>query len=228
MEKSLTGKNVIQRWQARVERGLAGLVEKAAGTTELERYSEALKQSRSLKSLNAPLSRLLNTLGEIGLRLGFSLLSLILLKKGETLDPQDPLLKINLSRARLGLANRFLLRAPESGAAAYNLTDGKKRLEALLGKNILPDSRSVEAGLLLRRIEDRLEMWGDFKRGELESEAIREFLRQENKKYQRIRSAKIATEMELEKFSGGKTGFYYREYRQEQEKKREKRRRHGG
>jgi hypothetical protein len=214
---------IFERWRDRIERGLTRLAvagRKSAGG----RYNEALKHSRSLGKLNAPAARLFNGLGEISLRAGFALLAIVLLRRAGSLDPDDPLLKLNMGRARMSLATRFLLRVPTSGAAAYNLGDGKKVVEELVGNGSLTESRQAEAVLLLRRIEDRLEMWRDIRSGELESARIRELIAADDKEIREIRSRKIPTVEELEKLEPSRTGFYYREYRELQRKDKSRRR----
>ncbi|HLA40926.1 MAG TPA: hypothetical protein VJ417_13075 [Candidatus Glassbacteria bacterium] len=215
----MVDRNVFLRWQDRLEKGLARLLEKGVSARQSGRYREALEHSRSLSKINAPLARLFNGLGEVSLRLGFALLALVLLRRAERIDKKDPLLKINLSRAQLSLANRFLLRAPGSGAAAFNLGDGRKRLDQLLANSTLPESRRVEATLLLRRIEDRLEMWNDYRLGELERSGIKEILLDEDKEFRQLKTTRIASVEEIEKLAPRRTGFYYRDYREQQRKK---------
>lgn len=215
---------IFQRWHERIERALARLVASDGNPARAGRYSEALEHSRSLGKLNAPAARLFNGLGELSMRAGFGLLAMVLLRRAERIDPGDPLLKMNMSRAQLSLANRFLLRAPSSGGAAYNLGDSRKRLTALTESNTLPDSRKAEAVLLLRRIEDRLEMWLDLKKGNLDPSRIKELLAGEDREFRSLRSAKIPSVEELEKLEPKRTGFYYREYREQQRKQRDRRR----
>lgn len=221
----MTDRNVFLRWQDRVEKGLARLVEKGGAAWQGSRYKEALENSRSLSKINAPLARLFNGLGEVGLRLGFSLLAIVLLRRAENIDPKDPLLKINMSRAQLSLANRFLLRAPSSGGAGFNLTDGRRRLERLIARDTLPESRRVEATLLMRRIEDRLAMWNDYKFGELDRTRIKEILVEEDREFRQVKTSRIHSVDELEKIAPRRTGFYYREYREKQRQELERRRR---
>ncbi|MBW7997729.1 MAG: hypothetical protein FVQ81_14375 [Candidatus Glassbacteria bacterium] len=218
-----SGKTFL-RWQDRIERGLARLIAADNSRAGAGRYAEALEHSRSLGKLNAPASRLFNGLGELSLRVGFALLAIVLLRRAEKIDPNDPLLKINMSRAQLSMANRFLLRAPLSGAGAYNLADSRKRLRSLMSQNSLPDSRKAETLLLLRRIEDRLEMWNDLRRGELEQSRVKELLAAEDREIRSIRSRKIPNVEELKKHEPQRTGFYYREYREQQRKQKERRR----
>jgi hypothetical protein len=204
------------RWQNRIERGLARLIASDRSKAGAGRYAEALEHSRSLSKLNAPSSRLMNALAELSLRTGFSLLAIVLLRRAVHLAPSDPLPKFNMGRAQLSLATRFLLRAPASGGAAYNLTDGQKRLQELISSNILPEGRRAEATLLLRRIEDRLEMWLDIRSGNLDASQVRELVAGEDRVVRQVRSKKIPSVEELEKFEPRRTGFYYREYREQQ------------
>jgi hypothetical protein len=211
------------RWRERIERGLTRLAggAKVAGAG---RYAEALEHSRSLGKLNAPVARLFNGLGELSLKAGFALLAIVLLRRAEEIDPADPLLKLNSSRARMSLATRFLLRSPSSGGAAYNLSDGKARLEALISGGSLPEIRQAEAVLLLRRIEDRLEMWRDLKAGKLEEAKVRELIADDDRLVRDLRARKIPSVEELDKLEPGRTGFYYREYREQQRRQKSKRR----
>lgn len=220
----MTDRSLFQRWQERIERGLARLLASDKDPSRAARYSEALEHSKSLGKLNAPLARLFNGLGEMSLRLGYSLLALVLLRRAEKIDPKDPLLKMNMSRAQLSLATRFLLRAPVSGAAGYNLTDGKRRLDALISRDKLPESRKAEAVLLQRRIEDRLEMWRDVREGRLETAQIKALLAGEDREVRELRKRKIPSVEELEKHAPKRTGFYYREYREQQKKEGGRRR----
>ena len=217
----MTGNNLFQRWQARVEKGLVRQVEKTTPFGLSERYQDALAQSRSLLKKNTPVARLFNSLGDLSLRIGFAILSLVLLRRAEQIDPKDPLPKINMSRAQLSLANRFLLRAPKSGGAAYNLQDGKKRLDSLLVRKTLPESKAVEATLLARRIDDRLAMWQDIRRGELDPASVKKILLKEDKNLRETRAAQIPSINELKKLAPKRTGFYYREYREQQRKEKE-------
>ncbi|HUU27825.1 MAG TPA: hypothetical protein VM123_08435 [archaeon] len=217
--------NVFQRWQSRVEKGLLRLIEMPLPPEKSGRYRETLERSRNLLKLKAPMSRLFNSLGELSLRLGFQILSIVLLRRAENIDPKDPLPKINLSRAQLSLANRFFLRAPKSGAVSYNLQNGNKRLDQLIQRRTLPESKLVEVTLLRRRIEDRLEMWKDVRRGELEPGEIKEILLKEDEQLRQVQIRKIPSVAELEKLEPRRVGFYYREYREEQLKRKEKRHR---
>ena len=219
----MVGKAVIERWQSRIEKGLVKLVERSILPEQSKLYKEALESSRSLLRLNAPVSRLFNRLGELSLRLGFQILSIVLLRRAEKLDEKDPLPKINLSRARLSLANRFLLRSPTSGAVVYNLQEGKRMCDQLLQRKRLPESKLVELSLLRRRIEDRLEMWKDVRRGEIQPDSIREILLKEDENLRKLRARKIPSLEELEKMGLPRVGFYYREYREELRKQKERR-----
>ena len=212
----MTDDKKFLRWQNRIERGLARLVSTDRSTAGAGRYAEAIEHSRSLGKLNAPVSRLFNGLAELSLRSGFPLLAILLLRRASNLDSKDPLLKMNTSRAQLSLATRFLLRAPQSGGAGYNLGDAQKRLQKLIDADVLPESRRVEALLLLRRIEDRREMWNDIRGGALEVAKVREIIAAEDREVRELRKNKIASVEELEKFEPGRTGFYYREYREQQ------------
>ncbi len=207
---------IFIRWQNRIERGLARLISSDRSTAGAGRYAEALEHSRSLGKLNAPASRLFNALAELSLRTGFSLLALVLLRRACRIDHRDPLLKLNMSRAQLSLATRFLLRSPLSGGAAYNLGDGRKRLQELIATDKLPDARKTEATLLLRRIEDRQEMWLDIRSGKLDPMRVRKLVAEEDRQVRELRSKKIPTLEELEKYEPKRTGFYYREYREQQ------------
>jgi hypothetical protein len=212
------------RWQNRIERGLARLIASDRSPAGAGRYAEALEHSRSLSKLNAPSSRLLNALAELSLRTGFSLLAIVLLRRAVRIAPADPLPKFNMGRAQLSLATRFLLRVPTSGGAAYNLVDGKKGLQELISSGILPENRRAEATLLLRRIEDRLEMWLDIRSGELDTSRVRELVAAEDREVRQLRSKKIPSVEELEKYEPKRTGFYYREYREQQLAKRGRKR----
>jgi len=219
----VTENNVFKRWRERLERGLMRLVEKPIQPGQPERYKDALERSRSLSRLKVPLSRLFNALGELTLKLGFQIFSIVLLRRAENIDSKDPLPKINLSRAQLSLANRFFLRAPMSGAVCYNLVQGKKRLDLLINRSALPENKLVELTMLSSRIEDRLEMWRDIRKGELEQAKIKEILIEEDNEWRRLQAKKIPTMAELDLIEPRKVGFYYREYREEERKRREKR-----
>ncbi len=207
---------IFDRWQNRIERGLTRLISSDRPLAGAGRYTEALEHSRSLGKLNAPAARLFNALAEISLRTGFSLLAIVLLRRAGRIAPGDPLLKLNISRAQLSLATRFLLRAPASGGAAYNLDDGRRQLEKLIASGKLPEATKTEATLLLRRIEDRREMWQDIRSGDLDASRIRELVAAEDREVRELRRKKIPTVEELEKYEPKRTGFYYREYREQQ------------
>ena len=211
------------RWQNRIERALARLISSGRSTAGAGRYGEALEHSKSLGKLNAPVSKLFNGLAELSLRAGFPLLAIVLLRRAGTLDSKDPLLKINISRAQLSLATRFLLRAPSSGGAGYNLGDGAKRLRELADSGLLPENRRAEAVLLLRRIEDRREMWQDIRCGALDCSRVRDLISAEDRIVRDLRKNKIPTVEELEKLEPKRTGFYYREYREQQRRQSRKR-----
>jgi hypothetical protein len=220
----LAGASGFQTWHSRIENGLARMIERSSLPGQSDRYRELLEKSRHLLRLNAPLARLFNSLGELSLRAGFQILSIVLLRRAEKLNPRDPLPGINLSRTELSLANRFLLRAPASGAAAYNLRNGGSRLQSLLKRGTLPDSRQAETTLLLRRIEDRLELCKDLRKGEITEGKIREILLREDHELRPLLGAgKLPSLAELEKLEPRRAGFYYREYREEQRRLRERR-----
>ena len=183
---------------------------------------ETHRKSRALAGLDVPLARLYNSLGDLSLRAGFQVLSILLFRRARQADSRDLLPVINLSRARLSLANRFLLRAPASGAAAYNLGDGKKELDNLISRGRLPETKLVEATLLRRRIEDRLELWNDLQNGEIEPSRVREILAAEDRELRPLLDGKLPGLADLDKMAPARTGFYYREYREEQRRKREK------
>jgi len=214
---------VFERWRSRVERGLMRMTGKPYPQAQRARIEESLEQSRRLAGLNTPLARLFNGLGELGLSTGFQVLALVLFSRARRLDPRDPLPVINHSRARLSLANRFLLRAPSSGAVSYNLGLGRDNLDSLIEQGRLPEARLVEATLLKRRIEDRLELWKDIKAGEIETAQVRDILRDEDRELRPVLAGKLPGLAELEKLEPERTGFYYRQYREQQKKNRERR-----
>ncbi|MCE5269691.1 hypothetical protein LLH00_00215 [bacterium] len=214
---------VFERWRARVERGLARLAGNGGPAAQRQRFGESLDQSRRLAVLETPLARLFNGLGELSLSTGFQVLALILFRRARGLDPRDPLPVVNVSRARLSLANRFLLRAPASGAVAYNLGLGREDLDTLLGRARLPEARLVEATVLKRRIEDRLELWKDIQSGEVKPAEVREILRGEDRELRPVLTGKLPSLTELEKLEPARTGFYYRQYRERQKQHRERR-----
>lgn len=216
-------RNRFERWQARLERGLARLLEKSYSEDRKSSLRETLDKSRGLAALKSPLSRLYNGLGELSLKAGFQLLAIILLTRSRKTDPRDPLPVVNLSRARLSLANRFLLRAPVSGAVAYNLIGGKKDLDELIDRGKLPEAKLVEATLLKRRIEDRLELWNDLRRGEVEPSRVRVILSGEDRELKPLMTGRLPSLAELEKLAPKRTGFYYREYREEQRRNERRR-----
>ncbi|MBN2289773.1 MAG: hypothetical protein JXQ83_10610 [Candidatus Glassbacteria bacterium] len=213
---------VISRWQSRIEKGLVRLLEKPSATSQQNRYREALTRSRNLLGLRSPVARIFNSFGEISLSLGFQLLSIVLFRRSEKIDPRDPVPKINLSRSQMSLANKFLLRAPASGAVAHNLNQADSRLDTLIRQARLPQSKLVEATLLKRRIEDRLQLWQDVRRGEVPGARVREILYQENEFVRPTMAGKIPSIAELEKLEPRRVGFYYREYRQQQQQQKRK------
>jgi len=214
---------VFERWRVRVERGLTRLARNGGPEAQKKRFGESLEQSRRLALLETPLARLFNGLGELSLSTGFQVLALLLFRRAHSLDPRDPLPLMNQSRARLSLANRFLLRAPSSGAVAYNLGLGREELETLLGRSRLPEARQVEATVLKRRIEDRLELWKDIQSGEVKPVEVREILRGEDRELRPVLTGKLPSLTELEKLEPARTGFYYRQYREQQKRNRERR-----
>ncbi len=214
---------MLRRWQGRLERALVRLAERSAGAEQAGRYRETLERSRALLGLKAPASRLLGSLGELSLLLGFQVLAIVILNRAGRLDPRDPLPKINLARARLSLANRFLLRAPVSGAVSYNLQEGVRRVGPLVSQAKLPEGRLVECTLLLRRLEDRLALWQDLRAGKLDPAEVRKILVEEDRETRQTRSGKIPSLQELSKLAPRRTGFYYREYRQEQQRQQKRR-----
>jgi len=214
---------LFERWRVRVERGLTRLARNGGPEAQKKRFGESLEQSRRLALLETPLARLFNGLGELSLSTGFQVLALLLFRRAHSLDPRDPLPLMNQSRARLSLANRFLLRAPSSGAVAYNLGLGREELETLLGRSRLPEARQVEATVLKRRIEDRLELWKDIQSGEVKPAEVREILRGEDRELRPVLTGKLPSLTELEKLEPARTGFYYRQYREQQKRNRERR-----
>lgn len=191
--------------------------------TQRARIEESIEQSRRLAGLSTPLARLFNGLGELSLTTGFQVLALVLFSRARRLDPRDPLPVINHSRARLSLANRFLLRAPSSGAVNYNLGLGRENLDGLIEHGRLPETRMVEATVLKRRIEDRLELWKDIKDGVVETARVRDILRDEDRELRPLLAGKLPSLAELEKLEPKRTGFYYRQYREQQKTNRERR-----
>jgi hypothetical protein len=212
--------SVIGRWQSRIEKGLIRLLEKASSTTQKNRFREALKRSRIMPGQKSPVARIFNSLGELGLSLGFQLLAIVLFRKSEKTDPGDPLPKINLSRSQMSLANKFLLRAPVSGAVSHNLNQADKRLDNIIRKGKLPENKLVEVTLLKRRIEDRLQLWQDVRKGEIPASAVRDILYRENEHLRPVINRKLPTIEELEKMEPRRTGFYYRDFREQQKKEK--------
>ena len=212
--------SVIRRWQSRIEKGLLRLLEKPTSAEQQNRYQKSLSSSRNLLGLKSPMARIFNSLGELGLGLGFQILAIVLFKRSEKAAPRDPLPKLNLSRSQMSLANKFLFRAPVSGAVGHNLQQANHRLDGLIRRAKLPESKLVEATLLKRRIEDRLQLWKDVRRGETPASAVREILHQENQQLRPTMTKKIPTIEELEKLEPRRVGFYYREYREQQKKRR--------
>ena len=213
-------RSVFRRWQSRIEKGLLGLLEKSSSAEQKNRYQKALSRNRNLLGLKSPMARLFNSLGELGLGLGFQILAIVLFKRSEKADARDPLPKLNLSRSQMSLANKFLLQAPVSGAAGHNLQQANHRLDVLIQRAKLPESKLVEATLLKCRIEDRMQLWKDVRKGETPASAVREILYQENRQLRSTIAKKIPTIEELEKLEPRRIGFYYREYRDQQKKRR--------
>lgn len=209
--------NIFYRWQSRVEKGLARL---AAGKTDsgfstrLEKTAEQLKKITGLR-LNQ--TRLMNRLGELTLGLGFQLLSIVIFKRCLKNDPGYANASLNLGRAEMSLANKFLLNAPSSGAASYNLKNAQQRVSTLLG-GLMSEEMRVQATLLLRRIEDRQELHRDHLAGKISAGELTGILRDEFKQVQSILNTTIPSLQELERLEPKRTGFYYREYRQSQKK----------
>ena len=77
--------------------------------------------------------------------------------------------------------------------------------------------------MLKRRIEDRLELWKDIKAGEIETAQVRDILRDEDRELRPVLAGKLPGLAELEKLEPERTGFYYRQYREQQKKNRERR-----
>ncbi|MEA2062950.1 MAG: hypothetical protein U9P14_04565 [Gemmatimonadota bacterium] len=211
---------VIMRWHARLEKGLLLLLERPFTATQKGRFSKALESLQKMGDFKSPASRLLNSLGELGLGLGFHILSMLLFRKSETADPGFPVPRLNLSRAEMNLAGKFLLKAPASGAVAHNLRQADTRLEGLLKSNVLPKTRQVEARVLKNRIEDRLLLWQDVRQGRMDSSEIEYILLRESESVRPTLAKKIPSIEKLEKFEPESVGFYYRQYREEQEKKK--------
>ena len=78
-------KSVFGRWQSRIEKGLVRLLERPTTPAQKNRYQETLKRSRNLLGLKSPVARLFNSLGELGLGLGFQMLAIILFRKSESI-----------------------------------------------------------------------------------------------------------------------------------------------
>ena len=209
--------NIFYRWQSRVERGLARLASGKTDSGYATRLEKTAEQLNKLIGLRLNQTRLMNRLGELTLGLGFQLLAIVLFKQSLTIDSGYTSASLNLGRAEMSLANKFLLNAPSSGAVPFNLKNAHQRVSKLLG-GLMGEDMRAQATLLLRRIEDRQELYRDHLAGETSSKEVTRILRDEFKQVQTVLNKTIPSVQELEKLEPQRTGFYYREYRERQTK----------